>query len=375
MPRITYIIFKLKPSGACNIYDVETIDIPNDSKVQTLLDHASTLICGFAGLAPDRIHVEVYKLRNAAGDFYCRRLGDVARELGAVDKAFFADKAIRLSPCDTLSFLESDVPRGRVVVVFTNKPPVTAAEIVDMWMNNRCMGLVPPELEDLRKLLEAPLSEAEKIPIPEPEFQKLLVSKDNSDQCTADDLRSLFRIGETSIFFYPVFCAVTRLVPTGSTKRDFISFWDVNVGKLLKFMIPRGKSFRDFECRPEYAFLLDGSCLFQGQERGPCDPQHSSAELRSNFVWTCPSLPYVLGYYCYGSKITLTAIIKPRTRTEQFRPRLYDIATLDLKFRRNRIANIRYLINLSPVLHVLASMEPSPLNDYAVLQGQGTVHA
>ena len=60
-----------------------------------------------------------------------------------------------------------------------------------------------------------------------------------------------------------------------------------------------------------------------------------------------------IGYYCCGTKTTLVAICAPTTPGGE--AELSDIITVDLKSRKDRIANIRHLINLSTLLPMLAS--------------------
>ncbi|KAI6138721.1 hypothetical protein BKA82DRAFT_4461270 [Pisolithus tinctorius] len=59
--------------------------------------------------------------------------------------------------------------------------------------------------------------------------------------------------------------------------------------------------------------------------------------------------------------MTLTAITAP---AEGKKPGRCDIITVDLKSKEDRIANVRHLINLSPLLPLLANLVPSGVNDF-----------
>lgn len=61
--------------------------------------------------------------------------------------------------------------------------------------------------------------------------------------------------------------------------------------------------------------------------------------------------------------MTLCAITPPVTLGGKVG--VFDIITVDLRFRRSRIANIRHLINLSPLFPVLAGLVPFRDNEFA----------
>ena len=62
--------------------------------------------------------------------------------------------------------------------------------------------------------------------------------------------------------------------------------------------------------------------------------------------------------------MTLCAITAPNTPGG--RARIFDIITVDLRLRKDRIANILYLINLSPLFTVLTGLVPFSVNEFAV---------
>lgn len=55
--------------------------------------------------------------------------------------------------------------------------------------------------------------------------------------------------------------------------------------------------------------------------------------------------------------MTLVAITAPPVRGGK--PRVHDIVSIDLKLRKDRIANVRHIIILVPILTLLASLSPS----------------
>jgi len=67
-------------------------------------------------------------------------------------------------------------------------------DLVGLWMSNRANRPIPA-IQDLLGFIERPLSEDEKIPITQSEFDRLL-STPAPDICDASDIWSLFRIGE-----------------------------------------------------------------------------------------------------------------------------------------------------------------------------------
>ena len=62
--------------------------------------------------------------------------------------------------------------------------------------------------------------------------------------------------------------------------------------------------------------------------------------------------------------MTLTAITAPMTPGGK--ARLFDLVTVNLDLKKDRIANIRHLINLSTLLPMLSGLVPVPLNDFRV---------
>ncbi|KAI6147664.1 hypothetical protein BKA82DRAFT_825312 [Pisolithus tinctorius] len=228
-------------------------------------------------------------------------------------------------------------------------------------INRPTMGV--PLVEELKNLVQKPLAEGEKIPIPLRLFASLL-SISVEDRCSQDDLSTLFTLGEFPFHLVLVLAAVRDPAPESHTQYDFISFLDKNICHILELLEPSGRMIRNsYEepmqmIFPTFNFMVNGLCLFQGEEKGPDTMKDPWEELINKLTWTYRPAPYTFGYYCYGSRMTLTAITAPKSNEEK--PGLEDIVTIDLRRRKDRIANICHLINLSALLHPLASLMAPP---------------
>jgi len=66
--------------------------------------------------------------------------------------------------------------------------------------------------------------------------------------------------------------------------------------------------------------------------------------------------------------MTLAAITAP-TAAIRHTPAVHDLISIDLRFRKNRIANIRHLINLSTILPRLADLVRCPVDDFRTFTG------
>ncbi|KAI6138734.1 hypothetical protein BKA82DRAFT_35808 [Pisolithus tinctorius] len=220
-----------------------------------------------------------------------------------------------------------------------------------------------PPVEELKNLVQKPLAEGEKIPIPLCLFASLL-SISVKDQCGHDDLSTLFMLGEFPFHLVAVLAVVCDPAPEGHTQYDFISFLDKNIHHILELLEPSGQMIHNSYEEPmqmifsTFNFTVNGLCLFQGEEKGPNNMMDPWEELINKLTWTyCPA-PYIFAYYCYGSRLMLMAITAPKSDEEK--PGLEDIVTVDLRRRKDHIANIHHLINLLALLHLLASLVAPP---------------
>ena len=131
--------------------------------------------------------------------------------------------------------------------------------------------------------------------------------------------------------------------------------------------------------RPDYGFLLNNICSFRGKEKGPENRGNLKVELAEKLNWVYDDAPYVfggclelecihfcnifVGYYCSGTLMTLAAITAPTGATRR-KPAVHDLISIDLSLRKNRIANICHLINLSTILPRLTDLVRSPVDDF-----------
>lgn len=92
---------------------------------------------------------------------------------------------------------------------------VNDVDFVKTWMINRPTMGVPP-VEELKNLVQKPLAEGEKIPIPLRQFASLL-SISVEDRCSQDDLSTLFTLGEFPFHLVAVLVAVHDPAPESHT--------------------------------------------------------------------------------------------------------------------------------------------------------------
>ncbi|KAG6910045.1 hypothetical protein DXG01_013769 [Tephrocybe rancida] len=250
---------------------------------------------------------------------------------------------------------------------------VCTSGVLDLWWSKRHKGALPP-ISDLASILDFPLTEAEKLPIPVSFMSRLLCPPyDPQDRCTPADLQVLFRsssasdtpLDPTDNLSILIFLAVTRPPPRGrNTDNLLISFWDRNVRAIIEFLVQSGTSARgggDHKAiaalRPDFAFVLNRICVFWGEETClECDDPKK--DLATKLAWVYDPAPYVFGYYAIGTRLTLVAITPPPHA--QALPVVHDLVSVDLSLRADRIMNILHLINLVPLLQALSELvQPS----------------
>lgn len=268
-----------------------------------------------------------------------------------------------------------------------------ATHVIQKWQAKNINPL--PALEELPGILDRPLPEDERVPISAFRIQSLISTEVAGDICNVEDVESLFRTameyGES--FLDTLFFAAAKPPPTEGTESSFIHFWDSNVREVLQLIIPEGKSTRDSSLhtatrslRPDYAFLLHKLCPFRGEEKGPGSKDNPKKELSDKLAWAYDPAPYVLGeamffrwlqlrisliitstgYYAVGPELTLVAISPPPQR--EGLPVVHNLATADLRYRRDRIKNICRLINLSGLLRTIADLVRPPDAEFVELE-------
>ncbi|THU85684.1 hypothetical protein K435DRAFT_384769 [Dendrothele bispora CBS 962.96] len=229
--------------------------------------------------------------------------------------------------------------------------------------------MIPSTVSELQTLINTRLLENEKIPLDQSRFDELLGTAPNElrDLLTPEEANSLFRVSDTehtalldTIFFHAAFFPPP---PLNGTENSFHSFWDANIRNVIQVLVPSGTAIRNSsqhtatrKLRPDFGYLVNDRCPFRGEETGPGDSEDPRAELLRKFDWDYGSVPYLLGYYCKGPHLTLVAILKPDQPNH--RSELQDFANVDLSTREGRITNMRWLINLSPLLQDLADLMP-----------------
>ena len=256
-----------------------------------------------------------------------------------------------------------------------------STDILHHWRKKSKLSL--PSISELPGLLDKPLSHDEKIPLTRIQFDNLLSGlTETTDVCYRDDVERLFRISdaEASEILHLTFynATVQRAPPENGTEASFHSFWDDNIRKILELLVPSGTSIRDSnrhidtkKNRPDYGFLKGNVCPFRGEEKPPESRDDPKAELSDKLTWTYSPAPYVfgehnypfvsphyypsrVGYYAIGPDLTLTAICAPSTPSQT--PVVQDLASANLRFKRDRIANLCRLIILSPYLYPLLKL-------------------
>jgi len=256
-----------------------------------------------------------------------------------------------------------------------------STDILRRWSKKSELSL--PSISELPGLLDNPLPYDEKIPLTRIQFNNLLSGlTETTDFCYRDDVERLFRISDTEaseilhLIFYNA--AVQRAPPENGTEASFHSFWDDNIRKILELLVSSGTSIRDSnrytdpgKNRPDYGFLMNNVCPFRGKEEHPESRDDPKAELSDRLTWTYSPTPYVfgehnypfvsphyypsrVGYYAIGPDLTLAAICAPSTPSQK--PIVQDLASANLRLKRDRIANLCRLVNLSPYLYPLVKL-------------------
>ncbi|KAF8336806.1 hypothetical protein F5887DRAFT_1161224 [Amanita rubescens] len=231
-------------------------------------------------------------------------------------------------------------------------------DILRRWSKKSKLSL--PSISELRGLLNKPLPQDEKIPLTRIQFDNLVSGlTETTDVRYAADVERLFRISdaEASEILHLIFynAAVQCPPPETGTEASFHSFWDDNIRKILELLVPSGTSIRVLKKnRPDYGFLKDNVCPFRGEEKNGESRDDPKAELSDKLTLIYSPAPYVFGYYAIGPDLTLAAICAPSTPSQI--PVVQDLASANLRFKRDRIANLCRLINLSPYLYPLLKL-------------------
>ena len=178
-------------------------------------------------------------------------------------------------------------------------------DLVGLWMSNRAKQPIPA-IQHLVGFIEQPLSEDEKIPISQLEFDKLL-STPAPDICDASDIRSLFRIGEP--LNHKRLKHITFAIENApfsisgyASDNSYIFGWDMNIRSIIEILERSGHSNRNASehtatrnLRPDYSRTIDDKCVLRGEENGPQSLEDPKEELGSKLEWVYDPAPYVFG--------------------------------------------------------------------------------
>ncbi|KAF8572904.1 hypothetical protein K439DRAFT_1643341 [Ramaria rubella] len=132
--------------------------------------------------------------------------------------------------------------------------------------------------------------------------------------------------------------------------------------KILEIIRNSNKHAETKKMRPDFGFLVQNVCVFRGEEKGPENPEDPRAELADKLMWVYNPAEYMLGYYCRGLELTLVAICPPSEG--RGKPIILDLASANLRIRRDRIINIRRLINLTTLLKPLSDIVQSASGEF-----------
>ena len=162
-------------------------------------------------------------------------------------------------------------------------------------------------LQTLRSYLQQPLTDEEKIPISQHEFDWLCVPLKQSRgyALRAQQLSTLFRVsadecapGASGPFIH----AIGSVPPTLGTEERFHGTWDRNISEILELIlgvptIRNGNGNTSTALKqPDYGLLVKGHCVFRGEETGSVPEGDPKEELSEKIeLWTYGGVPYILG--------------------------------------------------------------------------------
>jgi hypothetical protein len=162
-------------------------------------------------------------------------------------------------------------------------------------------------VEALRLYLQQPLTEEEKIPISQSNFDRLCVpfsAESPGSALCPQRLSTLFRVSADKRargIITPFFSAIQSTPPPIGTEDCFHSTYDKNISDILKITLSDSTVIRNSNRntstalkRPDYGLVVDGNCIFRGEEQGSDstgDPERELLE-KIRYIYT---ILYVLG--------------------------------------------------------------------------------
>ncbi|PVF99943.1 hypothetical protein CPB86DRAFT_796109 [Serendipita vermifera] len=142
-------------------------------------------------------------------------------------------------------------------------------QLVERWSR----PISATSLQLLRAHLQQPLTEEENVPVTQKEFNDPCVPYSDESPGTAlsdKQLSTLFRVSAEEEALGPRSTLTTAIrwgPPTHGTEDAFISTWDVNISCILRLVLSDAKTIRNSNRntstdlkRPDYGFLLKNNC-------------------------------------------------------------------------------------------------------------------
>ena len=177
------------------------------------------------------------------------------------------------------------------------------------WSQPVCAETV----ETLLIHLQRPLVEEEKIPIGQEDFDDLcphLPFEYSGNALSAEQVSTLFRVSddERASDAYLLCQYAIKISESGGTKRFYHAMYDVNISRVLKFILSRATDTKSIRYRnentstdlkrPDYGLLLYGHCILRGEEKGDDESGDPRRDLVDKLVrWTYKPLKYILGVF------------------------------------------------------------------------------
>jgi len=166
-----------------------------------------------------------------------------------------------------------------------------------------------PNLQNLRTHLQRPLTDQEKIPISQDEFNELCVpfsSESRDNALNASQLSALFRVSEDERArdaYLKFVNAITDVPPVRGTEDLFHCTWDNNISGIIRFILSGAEGSRNSNRgtstglkRPDYGLLVNNYCVFRGEEKGSDSDGNPLNELSQKIVdWIYKNLPFIIG--------------------------------------------------------------------------------
>ncbi|MED6197882.1 hypothetical protein PIB30_061029 [Stylosanthes scabra] len=178
---------------------------------------------------------------------------------------------------------------------------------------------------------------------------------------------------DSRTFLYDVVSPLIRSNPTSSSSsssRDsFIPLWDDCVNRIISIFCnepfiltrkPTAIATSTLQDQwPNVSGFVNNYCLWRGEEtdqlrEGQQDPSSTIVE---KLLWTYADLPYILGYYAIGTKVTLCALSRS-TQSEQGDTRIIrtDLQQLNLTTPSERIKALVPCFRIATLLPLLSKI-------------------